>query len=54
MSKGNRDEAFTEITEAGLDIIEEAPVFLDFWEKGCRYFAVRGPDGEKLEFNQIL
>ena len=20
----------------------------------CRYFAIRGPDGEKLEFNQIL
>jgi lactoylglutathione lyase len=29
------------------------PAFLDFWEKGCKYSAVRGQDGEKLEFNQM-
>jgi catechol 2,3-dioxygenase-like lactoylglutathione lyase family enzyme len=39
---------------AGLTPLEEAPVFLPFWDKGCRYFNVRGPDGEKVEFNQIL
>jgi lactoylglutathione lyase len=48
------DRAFTELKNAGFTIIEEKPVLLDFWEKGCRYFAIRGPDGEKLEFNQIL
>ena len=48
------EKAFEELKSAGFDTIEEKPVFLDFWENGCRYFAIRGPDGEKLEFNQIL
>ncbi len=48
------DKAFVELKAAGMDIIEEAPVRLDFWENGCKYFTIRGPDGEKLEFNQIL
>jgi len=48
------DRAFSELTDAGFTIDEEAPVFLDFWEHGCRYFNVIGPDGERLEFNQLL
>lgn len=48
------DKAFSELKEAGFDIVEEAPVRLDFWENGCRYFNVLGPEGERLEFNQIL
>lgn len=48
------DRAFSELANAGFDIIEGSPVFLDFWEKGCRYFNVLGPEGERLEFNQIL
>jgi len=46
--------AFRELKAAGFTMLEEKPVFLNFWKKGCIYFAVRGPDGEKLEFNQIL
>jgi catechol 2,3-dioxygenase-like lactoylglutathione lyase family enzyme len=46
--------AFAELKQAGFSIIEEAPVFLPFWDKGCRYFNILGPDGERLEFNQIL
>lgn len=48
------ESAFRELKEANFEMVEESPVFLNFWEKGCKYFAVRGPDGEKLEFNQIL
>ena len=48
------DEAFQELKSAGFDMVQEEPVFLDFWKRGCKYFAIRGPDGEKLEFNQIL
>jgi catechol 2,3-dioxygenase-like lactoylglutathione lyase family enzyme len=44
-----------EIKSMGLNVLEEnAPVFLPFWEKGVKYFTVRGPDGEKVEFNQRL
>ena len=46
--------AFTALKGASFTIFEEKPVFLPFWEHGCRYFNVEGPDGERLEFNQIL
>lgn len=48
------DRAWEAAQAAGLQPLEDAPVFLPFWEKGCRYFTVRGPDGEKVEFNQIF
>ncbi len=49
------EQAYREICAAGLEILEkDAPVFLPFWEHGVRFFTVRGPDGEKVEFNQIL
>ncbi len=49
------EQAYAEIKAAGLEILEDdAPVFLPFWKQGVKYFTVRGPDGEKVEFNQIL
>ncbi len=47
--------AFAEIQAAGFTVLEEnAPVFLPFWKNGVKFFTVRGPDGEKVEFNQML
>jgi len=48
------DVAFEALKNASLQVIEEAPVFLPFWQNGCKYFNILGPDGERLEFNQIL
>jgi lactoylglutathione lyase len=48
------DEAYKELKEAGFEMAEPSVKYLAFWKRGCKYFAVRGPDGEKLEFNQIL
>ncbi len=48
------DQVFKELKRAGINIEDDKPVFLDFWKKGCRYFTAIGPDGERLEFNQIL
>src|SRR5450759_251031 len=48
------DKAFSELKNAGFQISEKEPVSLSFWEKGCKYFTVIGPDNEKLEFNQLL
>lgn len=48
------NEAFSTLSAAGFTILEDAPVFLQFWKNGCRYFNILGPDGERLEFNQIL
>lgn len=38
----------------GFHLVEAQPMFLNFWERGCRYFNMLGPDGERLEFCQIL
>lgn len=48
------EATFTLLKNAGYNILEEAPVLLAFWDKGCKYFNITGPDGERLEFNQIL
>ena len=49
------DKAYVELSEAGFQALEEdAPVFLPLWENGTKYFTIRGPDGEKVEFSQIL
>lgn len=49
------EKAYAEICAAGLEVLEDAaPVFLPFWDHGVKYFTLRGPDGEKVEFNQIL
>lgn len=48
------DDVFSKLKKAEFTIIEPYPVFLPFWKDGCKYFNVQGPDGERLEFNQIL
>jgi len=48
------DAAFRTLRSAGYNVLEPAPVFLPFWANGCKYFNITGPDGERLEFNQIL
>jgi len=48
------DETFAVLKEAGYHIIEAAPVYLQFWERGCKYFNILGPNGERLEFNEVL
>ena len=49
------DQAYAELQAAGMKMIEETPIYLsDFWDNGCKYFNIRGPDGEKLEFNQRI
>jgi catechol 2,3-dioxygenase-like lactoylglutathione lyase family enzyme len=48
------DATFNLLKINGFQILESAPVFLAFWKKGCKYFNILGPDGERLEFNQIL
>jgi len=46
--------AFKTIKEGGFNVLEPEPVFLQFWKNGCKYFNITGPDGERLEFNQVL
>ena len=48
------DVVFQALKSNGYEVLEPAPVLLNFWSKGCKYFNIKGPDGERLEFNQIL
>jgi len=48
------DETFDALTAAEFQPIEPGPVLLPFWKNGCKYFNILGPDGERIEFNQIL
>ena len=48
------DTTFALMKVETFNILEEQPVFLSFWKNGCNYFNITGPDGERLEFNQIL
>jgi len=48
------DKVYIELKDAGFNIIEDEPIFLNFWDKGCKYINVLGPDNERLEFNERL
>lgn len=48
------DEAYATLAANGFTMLEAQPTFLNFWANGCRYFNIAGPDGERLEFCQIL
>lgn len=48
------DAIFELLKNEGFSVVEDKPVFLNFWENGCRYFNILGPDSERLEFCQIL
>jgi catechol 2,3-dioxygenase-like lactoylglutathione lyase family enzyme len=48
------DQTFAELKNAAFNVLEELPVSLAFWKNGCKYFNITGPDGERIEFNQII
>ena len=48
------EACYLKMQEEGYAVQEPAPVFLQFWTKGCKYFNILGPDGERIEFNEIL
>jgi lactoylglutathione lyase len=47
-------QTYAVLKNGGFFIAEPQSLSLPFWKKGCRYFNVLGPDGERLEFNQVL
>jgi len=48
------EATFQVLKNEGFTPLEPQPVFLAFWKKGCKYFNILGPDGERLEFNEIV
>jgi len=48
------DQTFRDVKAAGFKPLSDAPIRLPLRERGIKYFVILGPDGEKVEFNQIL
>jgi len=48
------DKAMATLRHHGFNVVEDSPVKLNFWKNGVKFFFITGPDGERLEFNQVL
>lgn len=48
------DAVFHQLKAEGFNVIESSPVFLQFWQKGCKFCFITGPNGERLEFCEII
>lgn len=45
---------YDSVCKMGLNTLSDTIHFLPFWEKGVRFFTIEGPNGEKVEFSQML
>ncbi|MYV06336.1 VOC family protein [Furfurilactobacillus milii] len=50
----NADEAFIAAKDAGFTMIDHEVQSLPFWDHGIKYFNIQGPNGEIVEFCQIV
>lgn len=49
------DVAWKEIVEGlGIKSLEGSVQFLPFWTNGVKFFTIKGPNSEKIEFSQML
>lgn len=48
----NIQDAFVEARSKGYDVQEFGIRELPLFERGCRFFSIKGPNGEKIEFHQ--
>lgn len=49
----NVQDAFMEARSRGYNVLDFGVKELPLFEKGCRFFTIKGPNGEKIEFNQM-
>lgn len=49
----NVQEAFLEARRKGYQVLDFAVQELPLFEHGCRFFTILGPNGERIEFNQM-
>lgn len=48
----NIQDAFMEARSCGYEVLDYGIHELPLFEHGCRFFTIKGPNGEKIEFNQ--
>lgn len=48
------ERVFSVIKDGGYTMLDQEIQFLPFWTNGVRFFTILGPNGEKVEFSQML
>lgn len=50
----NIENVFDIVATLGYKMLDEEIQYLPFWKNGVRFFTILGPNGEKIEFSQML
>lgn len=48
------EKVYEEVCTMGLNTLGDEIHFLPFWENGVRFFTIKGPNAERVEFSQFL
>lgn len=48
------EQVYKEICNMELNTLQGEIHFLPFWENGVRFFTIKGPNEERIEFSQFL
>ena len=48
------ERTFELVGALGYEMLDTEIQFLPFWEHGVKFFTIMGPNGEKVEFSQLL
>ena len=48
------EQVYKEICDKNMNTLQDEIHFLPFWENGVRFFTIKGPNEEKIEFSQFL
>ena len=48
------EKTFELVSSLGYEMLDTEIQSLPFWERGVRFFTIMGPNGEKVEFSQML
>ena len=48
------EQFYKEICDKNMNTLQDEIHFLPFWDNGVRFFTIKGPNEEKIEFSQFL
>jgi len=48
------EEVFKKLMEKNYDILDKEINFLPFWQNGVKFFTIKGPNNEQIEFSEML
>lgn len=50
----NIEKIFDDVKGLEYEILDDEIQFLPFWKHGVKFFTIMGPNGEKIEFSEML